>query len=260
MTTETIDIRVNARGGFLTLKRPASLNALDGTMIREISEAIQALNKKPEVRCIVLQAEGKAFCAGMNFNYLEASTTKTLEENVEDARALMKMLQSLRNSRKPTIALVRGPALGGGCGLAAACDFVIAVAGRASFGAPEVKVGFLPAVILRFLIARMGRARAAEFVLRGEVIDAATAHARGLVTEVVADDDAEEFVDAFVSGFATETSPSSVALTKELLSRLDEMPDRDAIEYACHLNALTRQTEDFRKGVSSFLKKEKLQW
>jgi methylglutaconyl-CoA hydratase len=150
--------------------------------------------------------------------------------------------------------------MGGGCGIAAACDFVFAARDGARFGVPEVRLGFLPALILLFLLKRMGEGRAREFALRGETLNSGEALARGLATEVVDDALLDERVAAFALELATSTSQSSIALTKELLSRLGELSEKEALEYAANLNAVARKTEDFRKGIESFVNKEKLRW
>ena len=168
--------------------------------------------------------------------------------------------ERLSRARKPVIAAVNGPALGGGCGLAAACDFVFASKESAKIGAPEVRLGFLPAVILLYLIKRMGSSKAREFVLSGGVLTAEDAKEKGLVTEVVSHDALMGKAMEFAQGLASTTSPSSVSLTKDLFARMDEMSTKEAMEYAASLNALTRKTDDFKRGIESFLKKEKLSW
>ena len=156
--------------------------------------------------------------------------------------------------------LTQQPAMGGGCGLAAACDFVFGGKSKAQMGTPEVRLGFLPAVILIFLIKRLGEARAREFVLRGSVYNAQEAKDAGLLTDVLPDDELTPFTMEFAAKLATTTSPSSITLTKELFSRFDDLDRSDALDYAATLNALIRKTDDFSKGIQSFLSKVKLEW
>jgi methylglutaconyl-CoA hydratase len=196
----------------------------------------------------------------MDLDYLQKYSQLGHEENLEDAHNLMKMLQLIYNLRKPVIAMVNGPALGGGCGIAAACDFVFAGKEKAKLGVPEARLGFIPAIILVYLIKRMGEGAAREFTLRGDILDAATAKTRGLVTEVIEDDQLKPKVYEFAKTLARTTSPASITLTKDLFNRFNEMNVKDAMEYAANLNALVRKTEDFKKGIDSFLKKEKLEW
>jgi len=260
MNHTSVTVATANRVTTITMNRPERRNALDDVMIKELNEAFSATNRSAESRVVVLAGEGSSFCAGMDLDYLRRFIQLGHNENLDDAVHLMKLLQTINTMRKPVLAKVSGPAMGGGCGIAAACDFVFAGKERARFGVPEVRLGFLPALILLFLMKRMGDGRAREFVLRGETLSAAVALERGLVTEVVADELLDEKVSAFASELASSTSQSSITLTKELLSRLGELSEKEALEYAANLNAVARKTEDFKKGIESFVNKEKLRW
>ena len=244
----------------IALNHPERRNALDDVMIKELSDVLTSVNRNTQSRVVVITGAGSAFCAGMDLDYLQKYSQLGHEENLEDAHNLMKMLQLIYNLRKPVIAMVNGPALGGGCGIAAACDFVFAGKEKAKLGVPEARLGFIPAIILVYLIKRMGEGAAREFTLRGDILDAATAKTRGLVTEVIEDDQLKPKVYEFAKTLARTTSPASITLTKDLFNRFNEMNVKDAMEYAANLNALVRKTEDFKKGIDSFLKKEKLEW
>jgi len=244
----------------ITLNHPERRNALDDVMIKELSDVLTSVNRNTQSRVVVITGAVSAFCAGMDLDYLQKYSQLGHEENLEDAHNLMKMLQLIYNLRKPVIAMVNGPALGGGCGIAAACDFVFAGKEKAKLGVPEARLGFIPAIILVYLIKRMGEGAAREFTLRGDILDAATAKTRGLVTEVIEDDQLKPKVYEFAKTLARTTSPASITLTKDLFNRFNEMNVKDAMEYAANLNALVRKTEDFKKGIDSFLKKEKLEW
>ncbi len=253
-------LEIEDRIARVTLNRPGRRNAIDDTLIRELTDIFLLLNRNAQSRVVILTGAGKAFCAGMDLEYLERCARMTHEENLEDAKNLSRMLHLLFSLRKPVIAAVNGPALGGGCGIAAACDFVLAGERYGKMGAPEVRLGFLPAVILPYLIKRMGEGGAKEFVLRGDVLDALQAKARGLASVVVPDEKLEATALEFAGALAKSTSPSSVALTKDLFTRFHEMTEKEAMEYAANLNALARKTDDFQKGVKSFLRKEQLEW
>lgn len=260
MNYSSLTYALSNRVATITLNRPERLNALDDLMIKDLLEAFTTANKSGDVRIVVLTGSGSAFCAGMDLEYLQRYSQLGHNENLEDARKLLRLLQLIYDLKKPVIAAVNGPALGGGCGLIAACDFVFASRSKARIGVPEVRLGFLPALILVFLIKRMGEGRAKEFVLKGETLDASTAGERGLVTEVIEDEKLLATVYEFAEQFSKTTSASSILLTKDLFSRFNEMDMNSALEYAANLNALTRKTDDFKKGIESFLKKEKLNW
>ena len=242
------------------MNRPDRRNALDDIMIKELTEAFAAAQRSLDVRVVIFSGAGSSFCAGMDLEYLQRYSQLGNEENLEDARNFLRLLYSIYTLKKPVVAMVQGPGLGGGCGLAAACDFVFAGKQHAKFGAPEVRLGFLPAIILFFLVRRMGEGAAKEFVLCGDILDAARAERKGLVSEIIADAVLATTVNEFARKLARTTSPSSVTLTKDLFNRFHEMNVKDALDYAATLNALTRTTPDFKKGISSFVNKEKLEW
>ena len=260
MNFSSITYRIEDRIATVTLNRPERRNALDDVMIAELTEAFNTINRDNLSRIAVLTGADSSFCAGMDLAYLQKYSQLGHTENLEDARNLMKLLQLIHGLKKPVIAMVNGSALGGGCGLAAACDFIFVGKNKGKLGAPEVKLGFLPAVILLFLIKRMGEGRAKEFVLRGDILDASTAKERGLATEIVDDEQLSSTVYDFAKMIACNTSASSMTFTKELFSRLHEMNSKDLMEFAANLNALARKTDDFKKGIDAFLNKEKLQW
>ncbi len=260
MKYTSITLDQKDRVATVTLSRPERRNALDDVMIRELTDAFLTINRDPATRIAVLTGEGKAFCAGMDLGYLRRISELGEHENLEDARNLLTMLRTIHTLRKPVIAMVNGAAMGGGCGLASACDFVFVSEEHGRLGVPEVRIGFVPAVILIFLIRRMGESAAREFALQGGVLDATGAVRTGLATEAVPHDRLGVRVAQFAAELASSTSASSLALTKELLGRLSEMPLPDAMEYSAHLNALARKTDDFKRGLDSFDKKEPPRW
>jgi methylglutaconyl-CoA hydratase len=260
MKYSTITLEQNGRVATVTLTQPGRRNALDDVMIREITDAFLAINRDAGVRSAILTGDGKAFCAGMDLGYIRKFSESGEHENLEDARNLMTMLRTIHTLKKPVIAAVNGPAMGGGCGLAAACDFVFISSEHGRIGVPEVRIGFVPAVILLFLIRRMGEGAAREFVLEGATLAAAAAVRKGLATEAVPHESLRGKAIDFAETLASSTSPSSVALTKDLFARIAEMTDSEAMDYASHLNALTRKTDDFRKGLDAAIRKEVPKW
>jgi methylglutaconyl-CoA hydratase len=260
MKYSTITFEQKDRVATVTLAQPGRRNALDDVMIRELTDAFLAINRDNGIRSAVLTGEGKAFCAGMDLGYIRKFSELGEHENLEDARNLMTMLRTVNMLKKPVVAAVNGPAMGGGCGLAAACDFVFVSAEQGRLGVPEVRIGFVPAVILLFLVRRMGEGAAREFVIEGATLDPQSAVRKGLATEAVPHDRLLERAAEFAGTLASSTSPSSIALTKDLFARIAEMTESEAMEYATRLNALTRKTEDFRKGLDAVLRKETPQW
>ncbi len=244
----------------ITLSRPEKRNALDDVMIGELADAFQACNRETSTKVVQLRAEGDAFCAGADLSYLQKVSRFDFTQNQQDSQQLMKLFLQMYTMRKPIIALVQGPALAGGCGLISVCDFVLASRESAIFGYPEVRIGFIPAIVMPFLVRRVGEARARELTLRGHTIDAATAASIGLVTAVVPTMSLSAEGEKLAQELEKKNSGSSMGLIKELLGRIHGMSTPDALEYAANLNALTRMTEDCKKGVEAFLNKEDQTW
>jgi methylglutaconyl-CoA hydratase len=200
----------------VTLDRPDVHNAFNDELIKLVTEAFADLGARDDVRAIVLAGNGKSFCAGADLNWMKRMVQYSREENVEDARALGRMFLAIAKCPKPVIARVHGAALGGGAGLAAACDIAIALE-SAQFGFTEVKLGILPAVISPFVIARIGAAKAREFFITGERFLAAVALNIGLVQHVVAHEFAlDALIDSKISQILT-SAPGAVAAAKELI-------------------------------------------
>jgi methylglutaconyl-CoA hydratase len=179
MMSTSLTYSIENRIATITLNQPERRNALDDVMIRELTEILSSVNRNTQSRVVVITGSGTAFCAGMNLDYLKKHSEMPHDENLEDARNLMKMLLLIHSLRKPVIAMVNGPAIGGGCGIAVACDFVFAGKEKAKIGVPEVRLGFIPAVIIGYLIKRMGEGAAKEFSIRGDILNATSAKARG---------------------------------------------------------------------------------
>jgi methylglutaconyl-CoA hydratase len=229
-------------------------------MVRELTEAFQACNRESDAKVVLLQAEGDTFCAGADLAYLRRLSAYDFSQNQQDSQQLMKLFLAMYTLRKPIIALVQGPALAGGCGLVTVCDFVLAARETAVFGYPEVRIGFIPAIVMPFLVRRVGEARARELTLRGHTISAGEAESIGLVTKAVPATALAEAGESLARELQEQNSGSSMGLVKELLSRIHGMSTSDALDYAANLNALTRMTDDCKKGIGRFLNKEKQEW
>jgi methylglutaconyl-CoA hydratase len=251
---------VDRRVATMTLSRPEHQNALDDVMINELSHALHAANKSSAIRVILLKGEGEVFCSGTDPDVLRRMLKNEFDQNLDDSKSLMKLFVQIATLRTPVIAVVRGPALASGCGLAAVCDLVIASKETARLGFPEVTLGFVPAVALAFLVRRIGEGKARELAMLGTVLSADEAAAIGLVNRAVAETDLDSSAKALAEHIAGSTSASAVGLVKELLSRAHGMSTNDALEYAANLSALSHMTDDCRRGLNAFLKDEGIQW
>jgi methylglutaconyl-CoA hydratase len=244
---------VRREGGVarLTLNRPDKRNALDAALIMALKAALRAADEDPEVRVVALEGAGRDFCSGADLSALRTIAEGGVMENLDDVEGLAELFLLPRRMRKPVVALVRGRALAGGCGLATACDLVLAAEG-AQFGYPEVKIGFVPAMVMAILRRNVSEKRAFDLLVRAQPVAAAEAERIGLVNRVVPDDAFAAEADALLGELA-ERSPSAVQLTKRLLYHSDAMGFEAAIRAGADLNVLARMTDDMQAGVRGFL-------
>ena len=237
----------------VTLNRPDKRNALDAELVGEVKAALREAALEEGVRVVVISGAGKDFCSGADLAALQRISTATVSENVEDARHLGELFLQMRRHPRPIVAAVRGRALAGGCGIATACDLVLA-SESAQFGYPEVNIGFIPAMVMAILRRSVAEKRAFELITGGDILGAQRAYDIGLINRVFADDEFEADVEAYVAQLAKK-SASALSLSKNLLYHMDGMTFETALEAGVQLNAITRMTEDCRRGVEKFLKK-----
>jgi methylglutaconyl-CoA hydratase len=229
-------------------------------MVNELTAAFTTAGRDPSVKIILLQSVGTTFCTDIDPEYLSRLSQFDLERNREDSLRLANLLRLIYELRKPVVALVDGPALGGGIGLTSVCDFVIASRENARFGCPEVRIGFLPAIIAVFLVKRVGEGRARELMIRGHSVDAAEALRIGLASMAVPAARLSETAEALAHELTQNNSPNAMGLCKEMLSKLHGLNLPEALDFAANLNAAARMTIECRTGVGAFLRKEKLEW
>ena len=238
----------------VTLNRPEKRNALNEALIAGLKDSLQKASAEAAVRVVVISGAGRDFCSGADLASLQKIADGSVAENAADARSLMDLFVLMRQVHVPVVAAVRGKALAGGCGLASACDIVLASAG-AQFGYPEVKIGFVPAMVMAILRRNLSEKRAFELITRGAEINAEEAKQLGLVNQVFADEDFDTEVTTYVRGFE-KMSKSVLALTKKLLYQMDGMSFGAALETGVDVNVIARLTEDCQKGIERFLNKE----
>ena len=237
----------------LILNRPEKRNALNGELVRALKNALHEADGDENLRAIVIRGSGKDFCSGADLESLRKISESSYEENLEDARSLGELFAMIRRVKIPVIAAVHGRALAGGCGLATACDLVIATE-SARFGYPEVKIGFVPAIVMAFLRRNLSEKRAFEIATRGFEFTAAEAERIGLVNQVVSDDTFEEETVKYAAVYE-KVSRSAVILSKKLLYDMDARGFEDSIDAGAKANAEARMSEDCKKGIAKFLEK-----
>ena len=238
----------------LTLNRPEKRNALNDQLVSELKEALTNAAANEDVRTIVISGSGSDFCSGADLAALEKISKSTAAENAADARALQELFLLIRQLPVPVIAAVHGRALAGGCGLATSCDVVLA-SEKAQFGYPEVKIGFVPAMVTAILRRNVSEKLAFELLTRGETINAGEAWRIGLINAVFSEDTFQHEVEAYLKSYSS-TSKSAVSLTKTLLYQVDGVSFIEAIETGADVNVIARMTEDCQKGIARFLQKK----
>lgn len=255
MSNETLPVLLTFDGSvaFITLNRPEKRNALNDAVVRSVKSALREASAKESVRVVVITGAGQDFCSGADLEALKKISDASVSENVDDARSLMELFELVRQVPVPVVAAVKGRALAGGCGLASACDLIVA-ADSARFGYPEVKIGFVPAMVLSILKRNVSEKRAFELLTRGAEISAEEAKEIGLVNQIFDIDSFDNDLKVYLSAFE-KLSKSAVALTKTLLYQTDGMSFSAALETGVDVNVIARMTEDCRNGIARFTKK-----
>lgn len=234
----------------LILSRPEKKNALDRVAADELAKYLATIRESPTVRAVLITAEGDDFCAGADLEALYAMRDATPEQHRADAQALADVFVAIRSLPQPVVAGVQGHALAGGCGLANACDIALAHE-NARFGYPEVRVGFVPAMVMTMLRRSAGEKHAFELVATGRLIDAREAERIGLVTRVIEAADFAREIEKCAAQLA-ELSPEAVRLTKRLFYESEGKSFADSLAAGVEGNAEARATSAFREGVGRF--------
>ena len=252
---QTVVYTVDGAVARVTLNRPEKRNALNDAVIAGVKRGLKEASQDKSVRVIVISGAGKDFCSGADLSALQKIANASVAENAEDARLLLELFLLIRQVPVPVVAAVTGRALAGGCGLATACDVVLA-SSSARFGYPEVKIGFVPAMVMAILRRNVSEKRAFELITRGAEISAADAKEFGLVNQVFPDDVFADDVNQYVAEFG-KMSASAIGLTKTLLYQMDGMGFPEALETGADVNVIARLTADCQRSVAKFLQKDR---
>lgn len=257
--TQNLSITLSGAVARITLTQPEIRNAFSDDVIAELTAAFQDVGARPDVRAVVLAAEGPAFCAGANLNWMRRMADYTRDENLADAGKLAEMLRVIYTCPQPTIARVQGDVYAGGMGLVAACDMAVSV-DTAGFCLSEVKLGLIPATISPYVIRAMGARAAHRYFLTAERFDAAEALRIGFVHAVVGADQLDAKVDELLKAL-TSASPNAVRACKQLVQNVAER-EIDASLIAATVEGIAdiRASAEGREGVQSFLQKRKPGW
>jgi methylglutaconyl-CoA hydratase len=254
-----VEYEVINRMGYITLNRPEKKNALNHELVGELKAAFRLAEADQHAKVIVLRAKGDVFCSGADLESLQKLQTYSYEENVKDSMHLKELFLQIYTLRKVVIAQIQGHALAGGCGLATVCDFAFAVP-EAKLGYTEVKIGFVPAIVMVFLLRKVGEHRAKQMLLSGELINAEEAMKLGLINRIAAKNDISDSVGQFAQKLITGNSIQSMELTKRMIAEVQSLSLDEGLDLAVRMNAEARATNDCKRGIAAFLNKEPLTW
>jgi methylglutaconyl-CoA hydratase len=242
----------------VTLNRPEIHNAFNEIMIQELIDVFKDISSDKDARVVVLTGNGKSFCAGADLNWMKKVVDFSYEENLKESLELADLFYLIYSLPKPTIARVNGAAIGGGAGLVAVCDIVIA-SEKAKFSLSEVKLGLVPACISPYEVRRIGEKNCRELFLTGERIDAQKALNFGLVNQVVPYDELDKTVDEIVKQLSN-SGPNALAMCKKLLQNVPQMSFDEVKKYTAEMIASLRISEEGQEGMNAFLQKRRPNW
>ena len=258
MAKTTISLAVEDRVARVILDRPDIRNAFNDVMLAELLDTFQSLGRREDVRVVVMTGSGNAFCAGADMNWMRKVKDYTHEENLRDSLVLADCLYAIYSCAKPTVARVNGAAIGGGLGLAAACDVTVA-SSEAVFGFSEVKIGVVPACISPYVVRRIGEAASRELFLTGERFSAPKALQVGLVNQVAQPSELDEAVQQRAHQLLS-SAPQALKACKELLEKVPGMDLAQAKAYTAEMIATLRRSPEAQEGMAAYLEKRKPSW
>jgi methylglutaconyl-CoA hydratase len=255
---KTIKYSIKNKVAWITLNRPEIHNAFNETMISELLDLYKEIGEMPNVRVVVITGQGKSFCAGADLNWMGGVIKYSYKQNLNESLQLAELFYTMYSLPKPTIAMVNGAAIGGGAGMVAVNDFVIA-SDRARFSFSEVKLGLVPACISPYVIRRVGENRSRELFLSGERIDAQKAFHIGFVNQVVAPDELEKAVKQQMDQLLS-SGPNALTICKDLLEKVPQMSLEQAKKYTAESIAALRVSDEGQEGMKAFFEKRKPNW
>jgi methylglutaconyl-CoA hydratase len=259
MTEPLVLYSVSNRIATISLNRPEKKNAFSAELVQLLTDTLLEASDDEQVKVIILKANGNVFSAGADLQYLQQLQSNSHEANLADSENLKRLFTTIYYLPKVVIAQVEGHAIAGGCGLATVCDIIFAVP-EANFGYTEVKLGFVPAIVSCFLLRKTSETIVKRILLTGELFSAQQALDFGLITFIAQKEEIADKVNRFALDLCEQTSSNALMVTKQLIGQTTNPLLEKSLELAVSINARVRESADFKKGVESFLNKEKIKW
>ncbi|WP_447642928.1 MULTISPECIES: enoyl-CoA hydratase-related protein [Chitinophagaceae] len=258
MNYSTIDIEIKDQIATIWLNRPTVRNAMNGEMIRELTEIFTVLGNRDDIRIIILRGRGTVFCAGADLNWMKDVANYSYEQNKNESTQLAKCFETIYKNPKPTIAVIHGAAMGGANGLLAACDFAYGVE-DALFAFSEVKLGLIPATICPYILKRIGESKSRDLMLTGRRISGITAAKYGLLNESLPIEALKDKINETIQ-LLLSSGPASITQCKALLTYISDQTINAAIPYTVEMIAQARISQEGQQGMKAFLDKTKPGW
>lgn len=247
-----VDLRIENETAIVSLNRPEKRNALSPGLIREFIDIFRSCETDSSVKSIIVTGSGKAFSAGADLAYLQQLQNNSILENDKDSELISGMILAVYECDKPVVGAVNGPAIAGGCGLATACDFIIADRTNCMMGYSEVKIGFLPAIVSFLLLRRLPEFKARQLLISAEILNAERALETGLIDQI-SDDVMKDSIE--LCSKLNKNSTDSIALTKRLIRETSSLNYKNSVKLSQKYNVISRSTEEFKSGIDKFLNK-----
>ena len=259
MTEDVVLYSITDRIATITLNRPEKRNALNPEIVSKLTALFLQASEDELVKLIILKAVGSTFSAGADLDYLQELQQNTYDENLADSENLKRLFTTIYYLPKVVIAQVEGHAIAGGCGLATVCDIIFSIP-EAKYGYTEVNLGFVPAIVSCFLLRKTSETIAKRMLLTGELFTASEALSFGLITFIAPKADMDQTVLKFSKQLCETASSNSLMITKQLIGQTTNPFLEKSLSLAVQINARVRDSDDFKKGISSFLKKQDIKW
>lgn len=247
------------RVAYVTLNRPEKRNALNPALVNALNTALLKAGADPEVKVVILKANGTVFSAGADLAYLQQLQKNSYTENLSDSNSLKELFTTILYLPKVVIAQVEGHAIAGGCGLATVCDIIFSVP-EANYGYTEVKLGFVPAIVSCLLMRKTSETLAKRLLFSAELFSADQALAYNLITFVTKKEEIAQSVVDFAENLCENASGHSLGVTKQLINEVSYPTLAASLDQAVEINAKVRESEDFKRGIASFLEKKQIKW